>query len=113
MIEIDSSSGGEGVFECCDENDFAKRPKYVFESEILVQKKVIGVEFCLAAVYYDQKMIYFSCAKRKKNTKKFGPSYIRAYYQEGIVDKKLFLTMERVGKVLGIHGLLILPVCTA
>ncbi len=105
MIKIDSSNGGRGTFECENLADLKNINPQVFDSAVLIQKKIIGQELDLSGFYHDGKLIFFTYSEIKKvSENKFGPSVVRLYHQLGAIDKKIFLEMEQLGQALGADG---------
>ncbi len=106
MVKIDRCGGGGcGVFECKNVLDFDLLNKEIFNSPLLIQKKIIGTELDLSALYRNGKLIHFSYSKIEKVVmNQFGPSSVRTYHQLGTLDKKIFLEMMQLGKVLGADG---------
>ena len=108
MVKTDSDGGGNGVFECKNIEDILNlRPDIRTQSRkspLVIQKKIIGTELDLSALYRDGKLIYFNHAIPTKVVNKFGPSSLRIYSQLGIVDKKVFEQMQRLGEALGANG---------
>ncbi len=105
MIKINSSNGGSGVFECEKIADLNSIDRAILNFPLLMQKKIIGTELDLSAIYRDKKLIYFSYSKIEKVIRnKFGPSVIRSYQQLNNIDEKLFLEMEKLGEALGANG---------
>lgn len=105
MLKIDSSQGGRGVIECKSAADFENISPNFFDKPILVQKKIIGTELDLSAIYRDNKLIFFSHSKIEKViANKFGPSVLRLYTQLGALEKELFSEMEKLGSVINANG---------
>jgi hypothetical protein len=111
MIKIDSSSGGFGVFECNDSDSINSLNPKIFESPVLIQKKIIGQEIDLSGLYRNGQLIHFSYSEIKKVIKnKFGPSSLRLYKQLSHVDEKIFLELKQLGKALGANGFVTISV---
>lgn len=104
MLKENSGGGGNGVFQCQKESDIALLPNRIFDKPLLLQKKIIGEEFDFSAVYFDQKLIHFNCARPEKTINRFGPSSLRTYYQTAIIEKDIFNDMANLGKALGANG---------
>lgn len=105
MVKANRGGGGDSVFECRNIADFDLIDKGFFDHPLLIQKKIIGTELDLSAFYRDGKLIHFTYSKIEKViANKFGPSSVRTYYQLGTLDKKIFLEMAHLGKVLGADG---------
>jgi hypothetical protein len=105
MVKMNSEGGGNGVFECGMIEDINKLPSAIFNSPLLVQKKIIGTELDLSALYRDGKLICSSYSQiQQVIANKFGPSSVRLYKQLDIVDKKILLEMQNLGKALGANG---------
>ncbi len=60
LVKVDSSGGGMGVFECKKQSDFKLIDPKIFDSPLLIQKKINGVELDLSALYRDGKLLQFS-----------------------------------------------------
>jgi hypothetical protein len=105
LLKLDSSGGGDGVFECHTPADFRKLKASHFEQSFLVQKKISGVELDLSALYLEQNLIHFSYSKPEKIClNKFGPSLLRTYHPLSTVDRQVFYELSHIGKVLSVHG---------
>jgi hypothetical protein len=105
MLKTNSANGGNGVFECETKKDFEKIDSRIFENLVLIQKKIIGCELDLSALYRDEKLIYFTFSKIEKVIgNKFGPSSLRSYEQLSEIDEKLFFEMQQLGAALGANG---------
>lgn len=104
ILKIDCSSGGSGVFQCENKEYIEMLPAKTFENPVLIQKKIIGTELDLSAIYFEQKLIHFSCAKPDKSMYKFGPSKLRTYYQIANIGQEIFHDMVNLGKALGANG---------
>ena len=105
MVKVNSSSGGDGTFECNSKEDLQKIPAHLFHQPILIQKRIIGCELDLSGLFRDGKLIYFTHSTIKKVAyNKFGPSSVRIYQQLGTIDHNIFSQMEQLGTALGANG---------
>ena len=104
MVKLDSSGGGNGVFECNNLSALNEMDKKIFLEPVLIQKKINGVELDLSAFYRDGKLVHFGYSEVKKVEKKFGPSLLRVYKQLCGADEKLFTEMRQLGAALGANG---------
>jgi hypothetical protein len=105
LVKIDSSNGGDGVFECKKRSDFDLISPKIFDSQLLIQKKISGLELDLSALYRDGKLVHFSyCEIKKVIGNKFGPSVLRKYYQLSNIDKQVFIDLSNLGEALGANG---------
>lgn len=122
LLKPDQSSGGQGIFEFLDQRDFdyflqrnyfspltssIEHSGEILSFPRLLQKKITGEEFDLSALYLDQKLVHFSCAKiTKKIGDKFSVSLLRSYKQLATLDKSIFEEMEKLGRALSANGLI-------
>lgn len=105
MVKVDSSSGGCGVFECCNAFDLNMIDQKIFDLPVLIQKKIIGAELDLSAIYRDGQLLHFTYSKIEKVIgNKFGPSSLRTYEQLCNVEERVFLEMKKIGQALGANG---------
>lgn len=105
MVKKDFSSGGLGVFECKNFSELAAYATKISSYPLLLQKKINGRELDLSALYQDGELIHFSYSEiLKVYLNKFGPSFLRKYYQLSNFDQKLFLEMRELGQALGANG---------
>lgn len=105
LVKIDSSSGGDGVFECNSVSDFLGLKQNMFSKPVLIQKKINGIEKDFSAIFLGGQLIHFSHSKIEKVCRnKFGPSSVRRYYPLSANDLPIFEELVHLGKVLGAHG---------
>lgn len=105
MVKTNSDAGGVGVFECNNSYDVNKIDSSLFNSSLLVQKKIIGTELDLSGLYRNGELIYFTYSQIEKVAyNKFGPSSLRIYKQLSVIDKEIFSEMRNLGKALGANG---------
>jgi hypothetical protein len=105
LVKVDSSGGGDGVFECKKQSDFNLIDPKIFDSPLLIQKKINGVELDLSALYRDGKLVHFSYSEIKKViANKFGPSVLRTYHQLSTIDQQVFTDLSNLGEALGANG---------
>lgn len=105
LIKVDCSGGGAGVYECKTTADFLKINPQIFSEQVLVQKKIAGIELDLSALYFETQLTYFSYAIiRKTAERKFGPSSVRTYFPLTHIDQKIFDELKAIGKALSAHG---------
>jgi hypothetical protein len=104
MLKVDFSSGGDGVFECNNDSDIKNINPEIFSLPILIQKKILGCEIDLSAIYRDENLLFFNYAIVNKVNKKFGPSVLRTYTPSIYLEKELFDEMRQLGKAIGANG---------
>ncbi|MDR3623623.1 MAG: ATP-grasp domain-containing protein [Chlamydiales bacterium] len=104
LLKTDYSGGGTGIFECQSEVDICEAPKDFLKGSFLVQKKIIGRELDLSALYLEGNLIHFSYCEIQQTIHKFGPSRLRLYTPLNLVDKAVFDELAALGKALGAHG---------
>jgi hypothetical protein len=104
LLKRDASGGGGGVFECKRAYDFSFIDPQIFSFPLLVQKKLVGEEIDLSALFLGSELIYFSYAKVDRVISPFGPSSIRTYIPLSQVDETIVHELRFLGKVLGAHG---------
>jgi len=103
MVKLDASGGGLGVCECATDAAIRTVP-FGFDAPVLVQKKIEGRELDLSAIYFEGKLVHFSCSCFERTTSRFGPSSLRTYYAAESAEGTLFDEVAMIGKALGIHG---------
>jgi hypothetical protein len=104
MAKIDSSSGGRGVYEClCDADVRALEPMFASRA-MLIQKKIIGAELDLSAIYFDRQLVHFTYSIVERNVSRFGPSSVRTYYPLQLVGAEEFQELAALGRALGANG---------
>ena len=104
FLKMDSSWGGDGVYECACDDDIKRREALFASGSVLVQKKVEGVEFDVSAIFFDHKVAHFSYARIEKSMRRFGPSVLRTYYPLPLVDMRILDELTRLGSALGANG---------
>jgi len=104
FLKVDSSRGGEGVYECCRDDDIERQKALFASSPLLVQKKIDGAEIDLSAIYFDHELVHFSYARVEKAKDRFGPSIVRTYYPLPLVDERVFTELTRLGRALDANG---------
>lgn len=104
FVKVDSSGGGQGVFECNRVNDLKALPNHLFSSPLLIQKKIFGIELDLSSIYLEEDLIHFNWAQIQKTTSRFGASCLRTYRPMSRSDFSLFSELVQIGKALSVHG---------
>lgn len=104
VIKLDSSSGGAGVFESSDDDEFGNLITSIKTYPVLVQKKIKGVEVSIEAFYQHGRLIHFACSIPEKYKYKFGPTSVRRYVQLSRLDEKVFEDLRLLGRALGANG---------
>lgn len=104
LLKVDASSGGGGVYQCNCDADMAKLEWLFAMQPMLVQKKIEGREFDLSAIYLDNQLVHFSCARIEAAYPRFGASILRRYYPLQLVDAKIFDELTHLQQALGING---------
>ena len=106
LVKIDASGGGAGVFECQNHTDIKALPAEIFKKPVLVQKKIVGKEVDLSAIYLKGELVHFSYGRIDKVCRnRFGPSVIRTYRPLSEVSPQIFHELSEIGKALGAHGM--------
>lgn len=105
LLKKDSSSGGNGIFECQTSSDFNNIPHLFFDQKIVVQKKIYGEILDLSALFFEGRLIHFNYARQDKvSSNKFGPSHLRTYKPLSFVEESFFHELSNIGKALGLNG---------
>ena len=105
LVKKDSSSGGTGIFECKNIDDITRLPNRLFNSPVLVQKKINGIVIGIDAYYRDAKLIYYSYSDLCLcNDNDYGPSSVRIYRQIGEFGDSLYGELQKIGQALGANG---------
>jgi hypothetical protein len=104
MLKIDSSGGGMGTYECSSTDEIQKHVAIFDGNPILVQKKIIGKEIDLSAIFIDTRLVYFSYSIFRKVISPFGPSVLRDYMIRAHVNPEIYSELSQIGKALGAHG---------
>lgn len=104
FIKVDSSGGGRGIFECKDTSDLRRIPNQIFLEPVLLQKKLLGVELDLSALYLEGNLVHFNYAVVEKTMSPFGPSSLRTFKALSSIEEAIFKELNHIGKALGAHG---------
>lgn len=105
FLKVDASGGGFGVYECNSSTDFQTIDSTVWQTPVLVQKKIEGVTLDLSAFYSDGELIHFSYSIMEKVIlNRFGPSSVRTYRSLSSVNPNIFEELREIGKALGADG---------
>lgn len=104
LLKIDSSAGGTGVFEIGRALDFDLLSPAIFQTPLLLQKKIEGVEIDLSSLFLESQLIHFNEARVEKCRRRFGPSYLRRYSPMSCADPAIYCELSRLGQALSCHG---------
>jgi hypothetical protein len=104
FLKVDSSRGGEGVYECACDEDIERQEALFAVASVLVQKNVKGVEFDVSAIFLDHKVVHFSFARIEKSIRRYGPSVLRTFYPLPLVDERILDELSRLGHALAANG---------
>ena len=106
LLKIDFSGGGNGVFECTDQNELQCNLINKFITyPVLIQEKIEGDLLDLSGFYQAGKLIYFSYSKTAEvSENKFGPSKVRHYKKINNLSSDVFDELAHIGQVLGANG---------
>lgn len=105
FVKVDHSNGGNGAFECNNQEDIYKINPMHFNLPILVQKKIEGTELDLSAFYQNGNLIHFHfCEIKKVSQNQYGPSSVRKYFQASEINEQIFEDLVNLGKAIGANG---------
>lgn len=104
MLKTDFSGNGTGIFECQCDQDIEKAPEEIYHTLFLVQKKIIGRELDLSAIYFEGELIHFAHAEVLEVTHLYGPSKLRRYTPLSLIPQELFEEVAALGRAIGAHG---------
>lgn len=104
LLKVDASAGGEGIYECGRDADFASRRHWFDGRPILIQKKIRGVELDLSAIYFEGELVHFSYSTIERARGPFGVSVVRSYHPSALVEPEVFAELTALGPALGADG---------
>jgi hypothetical protein len=104
MVKIDFSSGGQGVYKCNSyEEILSYKEKYSYP--LLIQKYILGDVIDLSGFYQKEQLIHFTYSRLEKSyPNKYGPSYLRTYYQLSCVESTVLKELINLGKIISANG---------
>ena len=104
MVKMDFSSGGQGVYKCNSyEEILSYKEKYSYP--LLIQKYILGDVIDLSGFYQKEQLIHFTYSRVEKSyPNKYGPSYLRTYYQLSCVESTVLKELINLGKIISANG---------
>jgi hypothetical protein len=105
LLKQDASGAGAGIIACNSAADIKRTSSEFFTKPVLVQKRIIGTEVDLSALFQEGELLHFCYAHFLKVIgNQFGPSSLRRYYYVSSLDPSIHEEVARLGKALGAHG---------